>query len=103
MSISAYRLEEFRMVHDVIERMGIASLNQITNATGLQNLKLQRSLSKWVANGRLFRLGKDKYSVTPEEREPTSYEKKRDKLKDQRKDSAMLVNIFNGMVRLRDV
>lgn len=98
-----YRAEEFRQVYDVIERMGTASLNQITNATGLQKLKLSRSLSRWVSQGKLFRLGKDKYSVEPFEVEPVTYKEKRAKLNDQRKTSAFVADVFSAMVRTRDV
>lgn len=98
-----YRVEEFRQVYDVIERMGYASLNQITNATGLQKLKLQRSLSRWVQKGKLFRLGKDKYSVEPFECEPKTYEGKREKLKEQQKASAFLSGVFHNMVKADEV
>lgn len=100
MADKEYRLEEFRLVHDVIERMGTASLNQIANATGLQKLKLQRCLYKWVYKGRLFRLSKDKYSVEPFEAEPTTYKEKRSMVSNQRKTSAEIANVFNKMVRL---
>lgn len=100
MSDKEYRIEEFRMVYDVIERMGSASLNQIANASGLQKLKLQRSLSRWVQRGRLFRLGKDKYSVEAVETEPKTYKEKRAKVSNQVKTSAEIADVFNQMVRL---
>lgn len=100
MADKEYRLEEFLLVYDVIERMGTASLNQIANASGLQKLKLQRCLSKWVQRGRLFRLGKDKYSVEPFEMEPKTYKEKRAKVSNQVKTSADIADVFNQMVRL---
>jgi len=103
MTAKDYRMEEFRLVHDIIERMGTASLNQITNASGLEKLRLGRSLSKWVASGRLFRIAKDKYSVSPTEKDPITYKGKRAKLREQQKESAQLANVFNNMVRVRDV
>lgn len=98
-----YRMEEFRQVHDVIERMGVASLNQIVAATGLSKLKLYRSINKWVARGRLYRVGNDKYSVEEYESDPTSYKEKRAKLSDQRQEGVFLSDIFNKMVRVRDL
>lgn len=98
-----YRIEEFRLVHDVIERMGVASLNQIVAATGLSKLKLYRSINKWVARGRLYRVGNDKYAVEEYESDPTSYKEKRAKLSDKRKEGVFLADIFNKMVRVRDL
>jgi predicted transcriptional regulator of viral defense system len=90
--------QDFKEIYDVIARMDVASVDQVANSTRFSKTVLKHKLSFYVKTGRLFRVSKGMYSVTP--RAPVKgYKDQRSRLKKQREDSALVANCFYNMVR----
>jgi predicted transcriptional regulator of viral defense system len=90
--------EDFSEIFGVIARLDVATIDQIANSTKFPKTTLKHKLSFYVKTGRLFRVAKGLYSVTPRDL-GKGYAGQRRRLKEQREDSALIANCFFNMVR----
>ena len=89
---------DFKHIYDAVARMDVATLEQIANATKYKKATLKHKLSLYVKTGRLFRVSKGLYSVTPREM-PPGYKAERSRVKNARESAAVIANCFYNMVK----
>lgn len=89
---------DFKEIYSAVARMDVATVDQIANATKYPKAVLKHKLSFYVKTGRLFRVSKGLYSVTPREM-PVGYKAERSRVKNARESAALIANCFYNMVR----
>jgi predicted transcriptional regulator of viral defense system len=90
---------DFMEIYDAIKRMGVASVDQVANATKYPKTTLKHKLSFYTRTGRIFRVSKGHYSVDPAVRKDVTYKQKRQTLQQKRAETDFIAACFNNMVR----